>query len=160
MLSRLDKLIKEDYSIDKFSNLSTPYQLAIVWFMAVDGDAWDGVDLSTYDIKDLKLTLPDLLVDFVSLYGDVLIGSVILKSVFVIESIMSDVDIADEFASWEEYHSFYLRCGDIPEHSKQSRWPVMLSNDDCETLRDGWHRFHSYMRDGDEEVSAFFFPSE
>jgi hypothetical protein len=64
MLSRLDKLIKEDYSIDKFSNLSTPYQLAIVWFMAVD--------------------------------GNILIGSVILKSVFVIESIMSDVVIAGQ----------------------------------------------------------------
>jgi hypothetical protein len=37
----------------------------------------------------------------------------------------------------------------------------MLSNDDCETLRDGWYRFHSYMRDDDDdEVSAFFFPND
>jgi len=35
---------------------------------------------------------------------------------------------------------------------------VLLSYDNYETLTDGWHRLHSYMRDGADEIPALFYP--
>jgi len=33
---------------------------------------------------------------------------------------------------------------------------VLLSSDAYETILDGWHRFHSYVRDGASEIQAVF----
>ena len=53
MSTRMDALIQDVYSIQQFTDLPTPFQLAIVWYMAVEGCSWDGVDLSPYDEEDL-----------------------------------------------------------------------------------------------------------
>ena len=49
-----------------------------------------------------------------------------------------------DFDDFEEYHNWYVEVGDIPDY-KDSVFPVVLS--DCgECIEDGWHRFHSYIR--------------
>lgn len=159
MTARMDGLIKDHYSVQTFANLPMHCQLALVWFMAVDGCAWGGVDLSSVpDDADLKSTLIELLPQYVELYGDDLFGSACLSATALQEAVMRDPEISDEFSSWEEYHSWYVQEGGAPRYPSNNRWPVILSGDDFETLRDGWHRFHSYMRDGAEEVHAVFFP--
>jgi hypothetical protein len=47
---------------------------------------------------------------------------------------------------------------DYPEHGPDDRWPVLLSDQDFETLRDGWHRFSSYVRGGHTDIPTIFPP--
>lgn len=159
MITRMDSLIANKYSVQRFADLPTHYQLAIVWFMAVDGEAWDAVDLSTIECDDLKPALTKLLPKYVELYGETLFGSIALDATAVQSAVMCDEDISDLYSTWDEYHSKYVSI-DTPEHPEECRWPVILSADDYETLRDGWHRFHSYVRDGAAEIPAIFFPKD
>ena len=159
MGSRTDALISNDYSIQRFSDMPAPYQMAIIWFMAVDGEAWDGVDLSSLSWDDPKSELIRLIPEYVALYGETLFGSAVLSASVIQESIMGDCEIAEDFSSWEEYHSSFLAAG-APEHPESDRWPLILSGDDGETLRDGWHRFHSYVRDGATVIPCVFFPED
>jgi len=152
----MDSLIADGYTIQRFADLPTPHQLAIVCFMAVEGDAWDGVDLSSLPCDDLKLELTEFLPEFVELYGETMFGSVIVKTKDLQDAVMQDSDIAEEFSNWEDYHSAYL-AGGVPKYPEKERWPVIVSSANSETLRDGWHRFHSYVRDGAENIHAVFF---
>lgn len=157
--SRLDSVLAEGYSIHRFSDLALPFQKAIVWFMAVDGDAWDRVELpSTGDAEAFKSALWELLPQFVEHYGGIQFGKACLAKAALVESVMSDEEIAHFHACWDDYHSWYIRRCEIPNHPEAGRWPVILSSDPSETIRDGWHRFHSYMRDGAAEIPAVFFP--
>jgi len=159
MTARLDSLIADDYTLQRFADLPTPYQMAIVWFMAVDGEAWDGVDLSSLPCDDLKPELTELLPKYVEFYGDTLFGSAFLSATAIQDAVMCDPEISEAFSGWEEYHLWYL-AGGAPKHPERDRWPVILSDDDMETLRDGWHRFHSYVRDGAVGIPTVFFPED
>lgn len=60
---------------------------------------------------------------------------------------MSFAELKENYKNFEEYHEQYLRNGDVPCHEEQ--YPVFENvEDDYEWLIDGWHRFHSYVRDG------------
>lgn len=55
-------------------------------------------------------------------------------------------EIQYEHKSFEEYHSWYINHGDTPNHSEQ--WAVIIGRG-CisdEIIEDGWHRFHSYIK--------------
>ena len=156
MSARLDSLIGNSYSVLQFADLPVPSQLAIVWYLAVDCGAWDAVDLSLYSADHLESSLVDLLPKYVNEYGAELFGSVCLATSALASAIMKDEEIADSHSSWEDYHKWYLSCGDIPTHLATERWPVLLSSDAYETILDGWHRFHSYVRDGASEIQAVF----
>jgi hypothetical protein len=69
----------------------------------------------------------------------------------LIDEVMRDEEL-DDWPSWREYHAWYLSLGHVPFH--QQRWAVILSKDNYETLEDGWHRFHSYVRDNRRVVAA------
>lgn len=159
MTDRLDSLIGDDYTVMRFADMPVPYQLSVIWFMAVDGEAWDGVDITSYSCDDIKPALTDLRLKYVELYGDTLFGSAFLSATAIQDSIMLDAEIAESFSSWDEYHADYL-SGGAPAHPVWDRWPVILSSDESETLRDGWHRFHSYVRDGAAAIHTVFFPED
>lgn len=158
-MSRMDLLLEKRYTIQQFKDLPISHQKAIVWFMAVDGDAWDGVDISFLSENELKHELINLMPKYIKVYGEKLFGSISLDVDSLKKSIMNDIDISDSFKSWEEYHSSYIAF-DVPKYSHKERWPVILSDDDSETLHDGWHRFHSYVRDNASYVPVVFFPKE
>lgn len=160
MTTRLDALIGTSYTLQRFADLPQPYQLALIWFMAVDGGAWDSVELPDVSEADLKSMMAGWLPKYVALYGESLFGVACPSARAVQDAVMRDPDIAQEFPSWAEYHTWYLGAGDVPTHLKTDRWPVILSDDDSEMLRDGWHRFHSYIRAGALEIPAVFFPED
>ena len=56
------------------------------------------------------------------------------------------------FDSADEYHEWYIKGGDIPDHG-DSVWPVFLHQ--TEVLLDGWHRLHSYYQKGMAEIPYF-----
>lgn len=62
-----------------------------------------------------------------------------------------------EFATFDQYHAWYVSGGDVPKYKRTARWPVLLSDDDDETLQDGWHRLHDYYRQGARTVPAVYF---
>lgn len=155
-MSRLNMLVKNLCELQSFSQMSTPYQLAIIWWMAVDGEAWDLVDLSIFtSVDDVKSNLVNLLPEYIKHYGHTKFSVGALNTKDIINSVMQDEDIADSFSCWNDYHKWYS-SGEMPEHSKEDRWPVLLSSDDYETILDGWHRFHCYVKNGDTSIPVIF----
>lgn len=72
--------------------------------------------------------------------------------------IAQDPEIAHQFeGSFAKYHEWYLRQGHIPDHPARSRWPVILSPFEEETLQDGWHRLHDYYRKGARKIPVVWF---
>lgn len=60
-----------------------------------------------------------------------------------------------EFTTFDEYHNWYVRGGDIPNY-KNSMYPVIQGG--CgEWLDDGWHRFHSYIVHKKEYIPVLSF---
>lgn len=159
-LSRLDSLIKESYSICTFAELPQSHQMAIIWYMVVDGCAWDSAKFEDENEEDLKALLPTLIPDFVEAHGERLFGYANLAVDALKSAVIQDPEIMDSHKTWDEYHSWYLKGGGIPAHSSTDPWPVILSSDNEETMVDGWHRFHSYVRDGARHIPAVFFPEE
>lgn len=159
MTARRDSLIGNQYTVKRFADLSVPEQLAIVMFLAVDGAAWERVNLSALPFDNVEAELKGVLPQFAELYGSTLFGTVTLGAEAMQKAVMSDPEISEDFSCWDEYHAAYL-SGGAPKHPETDRWPVILSSDDSETIQDGWHRFHSYLRDGATEVPAVFFPSD
>lgn len=71
----------------------------------------------------------------------------------MIESIMEDEEIAENFDTFGEYHRSY-EYWDEPSSTYNQLWPVILSDYNDETLQDGWHRFHAYYERGVKTVPA------
>ncbi len=157
-MSRMDDLISgKNYQILCFRDLPATHQLALVRNMAVDGDAWEVFyDDSCFD----NTALIDALPDYVREYGDGVWGAVTLPSGCVKKAVMADEDIESSFSCWEDYAAWYCKADDVPHHDHENRWPVILSSEDYETLLDGWHRLHCYMRDGHKDIPAIFHPDE
>lgn len=147
---RMDELVGKKYKILAFRELPVAHQLAIAHYLANDCDSWE----LFYDGDHV------LLHEYVREYGEMLFGVIDLPAQRLKQAVMANPEIAAEHTSWEEYSAWYCGVGDVPEHGHENRWPVILSQDNCETLLDGWHRFHSYMRSGCSDVSAVFFPAE
>jgi hypothetical protein len=160
MTARMDSLIEDSYSIVKFADLPTPYQMAIVWRTVMECDGWEEVSIPEWKSEvEAKAGLALLLPQYVELYGEELFGTVTLSADALKSSVMRDEQIAAGYAGWDDYHADYTR-GRTPKHPEADRWPVLLSYDDHETLWDGWHRLHSYIRDGAVEIPAVFNPLE
>lgn len=157
---RLNRLIGTRYAIRPYAKLPVPYQLAIAWYMAIDGCAWapqglpDGL---TTDDAGFREAFEAGLPDYVQSYGDIPFGIVSLSAEALKEDVMLTQDIAESFTTFDDYHRWYVGGG-VPRHPEKDRWPVILSSYGDESLQDGWHRFHSYVRDGVTEIPAVFYP--
>ena len=57
-------------------------------------------------------------------------------------------EIKEEYDSFSEYHEWYMNHGDTPDHTSQ--WAVVIGTGVVqeEIIEDGWHRFHSYIKNG------------
>lgn len=137
-----------------FRDLPLSHQLAVVHWMAVDGEAWDVLfeDFPGELKEQLQASMPL----YVAQYGDQQWGVVDVPAEAIKAAIMQDPEIADDHSTWESYHQWYLEASDVEDHGRSNRWPVILSSDNEETIMDGWHRLHSYMRAGDATVPALF----
>lgn len=159
--SRLDRLIGDGWSILPFKQLELPYKLAVAYYMAVDGEAWCDV-LPPWRGRatsaQVRQTLLDHMHAFDAAYGDVPFGIVMLPSQAVRDAIMESPDLSEDHQTWESYHAWYSKSGQIPNHPKDGRWPVVLADFEDELLEDGYHRLHCYLRRGDETIPAYFYP--
>lgn len=142
-----------------YRRLTTPAQLAIAHYMAVDGDAWP---LPTeWSVQKIKRNLRKLLSNFRSKYGHVKFGYVVLPMKELAKAIMKDIANAGELKNWktfDDFHNWSVKREPLPRHSRRDRWPVILSGHNNETMQDGWHRLHDYYRQGAAEVPAVYYP--
>lgn len=101
MTARMDSLIENGYTIEKFSDLPKPYQMAIVWRTVMECDGWDEVPIPDWKSEDeAKAELSLLIPNYVELYGEELFGMVTLSAEALKSSVMKDEDIASSYASW------------------------------------------------------------
>ena len=163
---RATKLIREHGGkIYKFRDLPREAQLALVQYMAVDGEAWElapGLeDACGEKGKGWHKILARFLPFYVKGYGKVEFGYIASIPVKVlIASILEDADAGDWKAKgWQALQDWYMGHG--VKHTAPSRkpWPVILSSFDDETLEDGWTRFHQYAEKGLEACPALWYPS-
>lgn len=174
-LPRLDALIGDSWDIIPFSDLDLPHQMAIAWYMAVDGEIWgDGVLEDLYESPDVpsqgddpagwhafwKTAIRERMPLFVEQVGDQMFGVVQLATADVVRSVggdeefvgMADAEVLEAVSG--HFHDAY------PPHSTTDRWPVILSSDDSQTLQDGWHRFGNYVASGEGMIPAVFYPAD
>jgi hypothetical protein len=68
------------------------------------------------------------------------------------------MDGDDEFKSeygpgeWEAHHQDTVARHPIPAYPAEGRWPLIVNDDNPNYVDDGYHRMHSYVRDGATEI--------
>lgn len=119
-LSERNRALVSKYGgrIMQFQDLPVPAQLAIAYYMAMDGEAWPWSGES-------KPTLKDHLPYFRKQWGHVRFGIVELPMQALVSEITKDADVAG-FESFEKYHKWYVSAP-MPKHKHTERWPVILS---------------------------------
>lgn len=157
-MHRIDKLIARLTAVQEvaFRDLPLSHQLAIVQYMAVDGEAWDILFEDSADAEAVKASLVTAMPAYVQRYGYKKWSVAVIPVDVIKEAVMADEEIAGAFACWDDYAAWYGASGCVPSHGPENRWPVILSGDDYETLADGWHRLHSYIRAGHADIPAVF----
>ncbi|WP_155293353.1 hypothetical protein [Comamonas testosteroni] len=147
---RMDDLVGKDFKILAFRDLPLTHQLSIAQYMPLE----EGAESET------PASLKELLPAYLLQHGDGEWGVLNIAAERLKQFVMADEDRATGSETWEEYAAAYCAGGDVPHYAPDDRWPVFLSADDYETLLDGWHRMHSYMRSGFVDVPAIFAPEE
>ena len=160
--NRMDRLLGDAYRILPFSALELPYQLSVAHYMAVDGEAWADI-LPVWRVRltpaEVRAELTRWMPEFVAQVGQSLFGVALLESQAVRDAVMQDAELSRDFQCWDDYHAWY-NTGSVPDHPTTDRWPVILSDHNDETLQDGWHRLHCYLRRQDETIPVVFYPRE
>jgi hypothetical protein len=168
-------ILRNNGTLVKFKNLPPECQLALIHYMAIDGEAWDGPE-KMYDAfrkahahtfgsdeynkamdkacKKVKDSLPH----FVKNYGEVVFGYIErLDLKELIAQVMTDDDLTEQ--TWEEYHKWYMSKG-TKHQARSNLYPVILSSWNGETLEDGWNRFHHYAERNLSYFPAIWFPAK
>ena len=60
-------------------------------------------------------------------------------------------ELQEDYSNFNEYHQDYINGGDIPNHTNND-WPILFSPDGFEAILDGWHRFHSYIKNQHNKI--------
>ncbi len=170
------ELFEQGFEIIPFRDLPASHQLAMAWYMAIDGEAW--IDIIDYDKLDrdhgnitdegarrkaYATELENYMPAFIAQYGDVEFGIALWPVNSLIKSIAGDEgferfqgDIGALRADYETPIQQYFRTS----YPAENRWPVIMSSFDDETLQDGWHRFHIYVSLQHSDIPVIFYPQE
>lgn len=146
--------IKKNGTEMKFKDLPIEAKKSLIFYMAVDGDAWLDIigkkNLNSnedWDVAIKKVTATHGNTMYI-LYN---MPTDIFKSLIM----QSNSDFADSFDTFQEYHMWYLKGGGIPNYTQENRWPA-LADDDDEGLIDGWHRTHAYIKSNHSTVPLIY----
>jgi hypothetical protein len=139
-----------------YRDLPRPAQLAMAYFMAIDGQVWRTPDW--FDAKWNKVYPDEIacrkvferaLPHFIRRHGLRKFGYVVIPMNVLEDAVMAcshDEDFPDNFA---EYHRRYTQIGNgmnyRPSYNRRNPWPVILDSTGNELFKDGWHRFHRYV---------------
>lgn len=169
------KLFEQGFDLVAFKDLPPEHQMAMAWYMAVDGEAWDDVidwdsikfpkgignsdDPRWHETR--KQVVADNMQSFIEKYGDREFGIATWPAKDLVTSVAGDDFAKEEGYSFDRLWANYQKPVEnyfVTSHPKDRLWPVIMSNHDDETLQDGWHRFHLYVANGHEDIPVIFYP--
>lgn len=169
-------LYQEGFEFMKYRDLTKSYQLAIAWYMAVNGEAWDGIidhdEVIPDDVENsddprwhacLKVALEELLPKFVKKYGKVEFGVATWSTDNLLACVAGDDTFMEDGHDLEGTRAWFktpVQNYFMTSYPETDRWPVIMSEFDDETLQDGWHRFHIYVVSGHQDIPVVFFPEK
>lgn len=143
-----------------FKDLPRSHRLAIIRYMAIDGEAWESPEW--YFADDLP-TNKRTMNFYLKKYGDCKFGVVnIPTEVLKSEVMKGENDIGRDFKTFDEYHKWYISEDDsLPHYPSKNRWPCIMDATEDDNynwiLEDGWHRFHSYVRSGHKTIPCIYY---
>ncbi len=166
--------------ITSFAELPEAAQLALAHYMSIDGEdgiggeAWDIPVVLADEMEEIwldhqgdvererlqKEALRDALPYYIAQYGNFQIGyHPCIPTADLIAAVMNHPELHEEFENWASYHDWYVKHSAMPKYDVgRELWPVILSSLwDDETLLDGWHRFHHYVRSGVKCIPALYY---
>lgn len=73
---------------------------------------------------------------------------------------MESTEIAESFATFDDYHRWYMGASDVPMYGAANRWPCIASCMEDEVVQDGSHRLHSYIAAGHTSIPVLEYESE
>ena len=147
-----------------FKDLPLNHKLAIAWYMAVDGEAWEMVKWnrgrkvwSDAIAKRCRSAIKKNIAHFDQKYGHLKFGMVDVPMKEFGEMVLKvakagslDAEHYRSMKSFKEMNDFYLSRETCPIHTELG-WPAILNcsdNDDGLLLEDGWHRMNTYYKNG------------
>jgi len=174
---------KYNYKILSFKKLPVEARYALIYYMAINGEAWeiaDGLEEAwrkglpsinngsakywnkVDSIAKEAIKTSKVMKFYMDNYGNEKFGFVHIPTHAMKKRFMeSEWGGRDENSDWKtftEYTDWYKTIRyDIPKHSKKKRWPCILSGFDEELLEDGWHRFHRYIDLGCRYIPCIFY---
>ena len=146
-----------------FAVLPKPHQLAIAWYMSIDGAKWEDLgnmsNVKSHDelVIDFKKALPE----YVKKYGKKKFGTLNIPMSVCQEIIMkSRSDLKDDFKTFMDYHKWYTSYQfNHLKYKNINVWPCILSDNLNEELfQDGWHRFHRYVQLKMLSIPCVYYP--
>lgn len=166
MASRRNKALIREFGgrVMRFRDLPVPAQLAMAYYMAVDGEAWElPEEVQSSSVREIRKEFRELLPWFRKKYGSKRFGYVVIPMEAIKESILEDPYLVEEIGTFDSYEAYDEWLHGQPGfrtnvHPTTNRWPVILSSEDEETLQDGWHRLHAYYHQGARMVPALYYP--
>ena len=147
---KIRKVIREHGGqVLPYAKLSKPSQLAMAFYMSVDGEAWP-LPKALQDFPDLSRT-PEFQAAFrrqrchyVRRHGCEAFGYVELPLQTAIDMVWFCRDPGETHGSFEAYHKWYKPFIE-DKHSAKDPWPSIIDTGGETFLQDGWHRFHRYV---------------
>jgi hypothetical protein len=72
------------------------------------------------------------------------------KDEFLDRYMDADEEFKKEYGpgDWEAHHQETLATHPVPRYPEGNRWPLIVNDENPNYVDDGYHRMHSYMRDG------------
>lgn len=179
MITRKQFIKKYGGKVVPFAKLPLPYQLAMIHYMAFDGEAWKCPDEEAYldgevpqsqlldgrylkGLKKITKYIKNNLPFWIKKYGKVKFGMLEVPMKDFCAVVQSKNIIEEDWDSFKEYHKWYMgRCLWKNSNKHYSEiWPSILDgdSDDWEVLQDGWHRFHTYVEQGKKTMPLIYYP--
>lgn len=154
---RIRNLIGSDFTITTFSALQLDTQASVAWMMSNDGGAWsDAFSPSDMLFEQFKESYSRHQQAYIKAYGGERLGFVTLDAQVLMACVMQDPDVEDA-ENWEEAAKILM--GYFPgELISDASFPVILSDDEDQTLQDGWPRLCRNLQAGAQKIEAMFFP--
>jgi hypothetical protein len=162
------KKLRKEYGgkLVPFKDLTKPYQLAIIHYMAIDGEAWGlfgNMDCYCNSTPSkIKRELEKNLPEYIKRHGRRKFGVMNLpidickKLIMKVEAIAGE-SLEKEHGSFDEYHAWYTTY-DMPNHTNRNPYPCILSSFNDELFQDGWHRFHRYVELKMKMIPCVYYP--
>ena len=172
---------KHGANILPFKKLPIEARYALIWYMAIDGEAWEIAEeiyqawkkglpknngsqkywnkVDSLGKKAIKTR--NCMQFYLEKYGEVKFGYAKISTKDMIKRLLETENMRDgfdygEWKTFEDWHNWYGKNMDMPNHSSRNKWPCILAEDNFDLLQDGWHRFNRYIQMGCRTIPCVF----